>query len=51
MGFSDMNFTAVRKFMKEHDIEYVDYPTKLYDILQLHPNKKMEISSVLFALP
>lgn len=34
MGFSDMDFTEVRKFMKEHDIEYVDYPTKLYDILQ-----------------
>lgn len=40
MGFSDMDFTEVRKFMKEHDIEYIDYPTKLYDILQLHPNKK-----------
>ena len=40
MGFSDMDFTEVRKFIKEHNIEYIDYPTKLYDILQLHPDKK-----------
>lgn len=38
MGFPDMNFQHVIKFMQQHDIAYVDYPTKIYDILKLHPN-------------
>lgn len=36
MGFKDMNFMKVHEFMQEHQIEYIDYPTKIYDILKLH---------------
>lgn len=39
MGFDNMDFTEVRQFCKEHEIQYIDYPTKLYEILQLHPKK------------
>lgn len=39
MGFPDMNFDAVRQFMKDHEIEYIDYPTRIYDILKLHPKE------------
>lgn len=39
MGFPDMDFSAVRAYMKAHQIAYVDYPTRLYDILKLHPRR------------
>jgi len=40
MGFGGMDFTPIRQFCEEHNIEYVDYPTRLYDILKLHPDEK-----------
>ena len=39
MGFPDMDFSKVREYMKDNNIEYVDYPTRLYDILKLHLKK------------
>ena len=39
MGFPGMDFSSVRAYMAENDIPYIDYPTRLYDILQLHPRR------------
>lgn len=43
MGFEGMDFTPVRAFMQEHQIPYIDYPTKIYDILKLYPDNKGNI--------
>ena len=45
MGFENMNFTDLHSFLKKKEIEYVDYPTRLYEILKLHPkNNKIQCS-------
>ena len=43
MGFEGMDFTELDKFMQEKEIEFIHYPTKIYDILKLHPNNRGEI--------
>lgn len=43
MGFGGMDFTEVIDFCKKHEIEYYDVPTKIYEILKLHPKKNGEI--------
>lgn len=43
MGFPNMDFQFVRDFAKQNGIEYHDYPTKLYEILKLYPNKNGNI--------
>lgn len=37
MGFGGMDFSELRKFMSDRDIEYHDYPTDIYEILLHHP--------------
>ncbi|QRG86253.1 ATP-binding protein [Bulleidia sp. zg-1006] len=45
MGFGNMDFTDLKAFFQEKEIEYVDYPTQLYEILKLHPkNDKIQCS-------
>jgi tRNA 2-thiocytidine biosynthesis protein TtcA len=39
MGFPDMDFSGVVTFMEKAGIEYHEYPTRIYDILQLYPDK------------
>lgn len=43
MGFPDMDFKPVRDYMEAHHIPYVDYPTRLYDILKLHPTSSRSV--------
>ncbi len=43
MGFGNMDFEPVVNFCKQHDIEYYDVPTRIYDILKLHPDRNGKI--------
>lgn len=47
MGFGGMDFSPLIDFCKEKEIPYYDYPTKLYEILKLHPNNHETISCAL----
>jgi len=47
MGFGNMDFTEVKEFFSKYNIQYIDYPTKLYDILKLHPDNSGRISCAL----
>lgn len=38
MGFPGMDFEPLRAYLKEQDIPYLDYPTRIYDILKLYPD-------------
>lgn len=43
MGFPGMDFTDLRAFLHQQDIPYLDYPTRIYDILKLYPDKEGKI--------
>ena len=43
MGFPDMDFSEVASFMQKAGIEYHEFPTQIYDILQLYPDKSGRI--------
>lgn len=43
MGFPNMDFQEVNNFFNQQQIEYYDIPSKIYDILKLHPNKQGKI--------
>lgn len=38
MGFPDMDFTPIIKFCKDHDIEFHDIDSKIYEILKIQAN-------------
>lgn len=38
MGFDGMDFSEVDAFMKKNDIEFIHYPTNIYEILKLNPD-------------
>ncbi len=45
MGFSDMDFSKVAEYAASLNVEYYDEPTRLYDILKLHPkNNRIQCS-------
>lgn len=39
MGFPDMDFSEVISFCKEHDIEFHDIDSRIYDILKIQANE------------
>ncbi len=39
MGFPNMDFTIVKKYFENNKIEFIQYPTQIYEILKLNLNK------------